>query len=51
MDFMVHYEMSNDKKQITTAEEITAVFFEKAILTKKFNSIKELYEHCRAITF
>ena len=51
MDFMVHYEMSNDKNQVTTAEEITAIFFEKPILTKTFVSIKQLYEHCRAITF
>ena len=49
MDFMVHYEMSADKLQVTTAENITAVFFEKMILTKEFASIKELYEHCRAI--
>ena len=38
MDFMVHYEMSNDKKQVTTVEKITAVFFEKPILTKEFLS-------------
>lgn len=48
MDFMVHYEMSNDKN-VNTTENITAVFFEKMILTKEFASIKELYEHCRAI--
>ena len=36
MDFMVHYEMSDDKKQVTTAEKITAIFFEKTILTKVF---------------
>jgi hypothetical protein len=51
MDFMVHYEMSNDKKQVTTVEKITAVFFEKPILTKEFLSMQQLYEHCRAITF
>ncbi len=51
MDFMVHYEMCDDKKQVSTVEDITAVFFEKTILTKKFISLKQLYEHCRAITF
>ena len=50
MDFMVHYELSDDKKQMTTATNITAVFFEKKILIKRFNTIHELYEHCRAIT-
>ncbi len=51
MEFMIHYEMSDDKKHAATTGEITAVFFEKKILTKKFNTLHELYEHCRAITF
>lgn len=52
MDFTTYYELSTDKlEKENNITNITAVFFEKPILTKTFDSLTALYEHCRNVMF
>lgn len=47
MDFMEAYEKSKNGESTFVA--INAVFFENPLNTKKFDTAKELYEHCKCI--
>lgn len=52
MDFTTYYELSTDKlEKENNITNITAVFFEKPILTKTFDNLTALYEHCRNVMF
>ena len=49
MDFVDQVESGEIDNEILGRKKVVAEFFENPLLHKHFNTIKELYEHCKAI--
>jgi len=50
MDFMEDFERNTSVVIVSNQSDIEATFFENPRNTKKFKTIKDLYDHCVSIT-